>query len=313
MNADHGGTTVDVLKKQFESFQICDKPVHGVVDGRHEKNANKRIIKRTPAFRNDVNVSRKLVDHSQTLAVTDSVKRFGNIINGAGLGKKTNKTEKPNQKSCLDLFSKSEKNNLAADQKALIQSLKKKLETDNAGGCKPKVPKKQFERTLKTPLPVGPPPKKPPRTFAHDKQIDTSDLPVGYTMESHTNSNSDPKIMLNKLEEFAIRNSHVYGITAAKTAAERDYGSKKSSKKSNLFTLAKSLENYHTDEQNYVTSKFYNENGTEHIYDEPIFLKPNSRLNNNSTDNCHELIGDECICDTKKSNHYMVNSEYQLK
>lgn len=328
MNAENVGT-VDVLKKRFESFQTTKKPVHGLDDRRHEKNVNKRNIKRTPAFRRDINISRKLVNHSpQGLAVTNNLKPFSNRNSNNSECNKISLIDSPsykadnsNQKLCLDRFIIDDRNKSVADKKALIQCLKKKLETNNVIGCKPKVPKKNSEHTLKTPLPVGPPPKKPPRTFAHDKQVDPK-FTFQCIMESHKNFKSDPKIMLQKLEQFVTENSHTYGTKDDKSA-EKNSTSKKSSKKLNLFNLAKSLkclenqniyndslEIYPTDEQNYLTTKSYNESGTEHIYDEPIFLKPYSRLNTNAVVNCHEFIGNEWVYDSDKSNlHYMVSYE----
>uniref|UniRef100_A0A2S2NTL5 Suppression of tumorigenicity 5 protein n=1 Tax=Schizaphis graminum TaxID=13262 RepID=A0A2S2NTL5_SCHGA len=330
---------VDVLTKRFESFQSSKKP--GLDDKRrHENNANKRIIKRTPAFRRDVNISRKLVvDHSQAVAVTNNVKQLSNIISNTNECNKItpinshsyNKTESLNQKLYLDTFAKDDKNKLITDKKSLINCLKKKLENNNTTSCKPKVLKKNIELPLKAHLPIGPPPKKPPRTFAHDKQIDL-DFPYNCTMESHTISKSDPKAMLEKLEKFITKNSHTYGPKNENTTGQ-DCNSNISSKKSNLFNLAKSLNRldsdkvygnslkiHHTDEQNYLTRKSYNENDTEHIYDEPIFLKPNSRLNIDSVNNCNTLIGNDRACDSDKSNlHYMstpikdYNSESNLK
>jgi len=272
------------------------------------------------------------VDHSQALVVTNNKKQFSNIIisNTSECNKTTptdshnfNKTDSLNQKLYLDTFEKNDKYKLVTDQKSLINCLKNKLENNSTtAGCKPKVPKKNIELPLKACLPIGPPPKKPPRTFAHDKQIDL-DLPGNCTMESHKNPKSDPKAMLEKLEKFITKNSHTYGPKDEKTTVQ-DYNSNISSKKSNLFNLAKSLnclesdkvygnslKIHHTDEQNYLTRKSYNENDTEHIYDEPIFLKPNSRLNIDSPNNCHTLlIGNDQDCDSNKSNlHYMVSSD----
>ncbi|XP_015372919.1 PREDICTED: DENN domain-containing protein 2A-like [Diuraphis noxia] len=334
---------VDVLTKRFESFQSSKKPLLDE-KRRHENNANKRNIKRTPAFRRDVNITRKLVvDHSQAVMVTNNEKQFSNIIisNTSECNKTTtptdshsyNKTDSLNQKLYLDTFAKDDKNKLATDQKSIINCLKKRLETNGiTAGCKPKVPKKNFELPQKPHLPIGPPPKKPPRTFAHDKQIDL-DLPYNCTMESHKNTKSDPKAMLEKLEKFITKNSHTYGPKDEKTTG-KDCNSNISSKKSNLFNLAKSLKCpesdkpfgnslkiHHTDEQNYLTRKLYNEYDVEHIYDQPIFLKPNSRPNIDTANNCHTLIiGNDQICDSNKSNlHYMstpikdYNSEVNLK
>jgi len=324
---------VDVLTKRFESFQSSKKPLLNDLDEnrRHENNANKRNIKRTPAFRRDVNNTRKLVvDHSQAVVVTNNVKQFSNIIiSNTSVCNKTaptdshsyNKTDSLNKKLYLDTFEKNEKNKLPTDQKSIINCLKKRLENNSiTSGCKPKVPKKNIELPLKAHLPIGPPPKKPPRTFAHDKQID---LPYNCTMESHKNTKSDPKAMLEKLEKFITKNSHTYGPKDEKTTG-KDCNSNISSKKSNLFNLAKSLKCsesdnaygnslkiHHTDEQNYLTRKLYNENDVEHIYDQPIFLKPNSRPNIDTANNCHTLIiGNDQICDSNKSNlHYMVSSD----
>lgn len=316
--------TVDVLKKRFECFQNSKKPVHRTEDKRHEKNVKKKVIKRTPAFRRDVNISKKLMNPSQApLAVTNNVNQF----NGTQCDKilqidsHSYKTDNLNNKFHLDQLKKNNEDKFLADQKAqLIHCLQKKLENNSVVGCKPKAAKKSIESTLKTPLPVGPPPKKPPRTFAHDKKFD-SDFPLKYTMELNKNSKSDPKVMLQKLEKFVSDNSHTYG-PKVKKATEHDYTVKKNSKKSNLFNLAKSLKRlenehdnslkiYHADEQNYLTTKSICKNNTEHIYDEPIFLKPNSRLNINSVDNCHESINNEWVCDSDKSNlHYMVRSKY---
>lgn len=325
--------TVDALKKRFESLQNCKSNIHGLEDRRHETNVNKRIIKRTPAFRRDINISRKIVDHSQApLAVTNNVKQFSNSNSKSSNCNKisqTNshyyKTDNFNQNISPDPISKDKANIFLADQKILIQSLKKKLQNNSVIVCKPKVPKKNIDHTLKATLPVGPPPKKPPRTFAHDKQIDI-DLPFKCVMESNKKSKSDPKVMLDKLEKFLKTNSQTYGTEDEKTA-KQECNSKKSSKKSNLLNLAQSLKSlesknvydnsskiYHTDEHNYLTTKSYCKNDREHIYDEPIFLNPNSRLNINGVDNCHTLNGNERACDSDKSNlHYMVNSEYQLK
>lgn len=333
MNAENV-VTVDTLKKRFESYQNSKRPIHGLEDRRHETNVNKRIIKRTPAFRRDINISRKIVDHSQApVAVTNKVKQFSNsnfIASDCNKISQTNshnyKTDNFNQNISPDLISKDNTNTFLADQKVLIQSLKKKLQNNSAIICKPKVPKKNINHTLKATLPVGPPPKKPPRTFAHDKQIDL-DLPFKRVMDSNNKSKSDPKIMLKKLEKFVKENSHTYGMENEKTAKE-ECNSKKSSKKSNLLNLAQSLKSlesknvydnsskiYHTDEHNYLTTKSYCKNDIkhEHIYDEPIFLNPNSRLKTNGVDNCYTL-GNKRACDSDKSNlHYMVNSEYQLK
>lgn len=321
---------VDVLTKRFESFQSSKKP--GLEDTRrHENNANKRNIKRTPAFRRDVNISRKLVvDHTLAVAVTNNVKQFSNIISDTSECNKTsptdshsyNKTDSLNQKLYLGTFVKDDKNKFVTDQKTLINCLKKKLENNSTTGCKPKVPKKNIEYQLKTHLPVGPPPKKPPRTFAHDKQIDNIDLPYNCIMESHKNSKSDPKSMLEKIEKFISKNAQTYGPKEEITN-EQDVNSNISSTKSNLFNLAKSLKClesdklydnsvkiHHTDEQNYLTRTSCNENDTEHIYDEPIFLKSDSRLSIDSVNNCHTLIGNSRVCDSNKSNlHYMVSSE----
>lgn len=332
MTDDQGGRTVGALKEQFESFWIRENPgygtlVHGIEDGRSEKNAGKRSLKRTPAFR----IPMKLVDSSrQTLPVTEGVKQFSDSASGtknSGSGDKipgTNcrsyKTEKSNTEHHASIFcQKNHKNNQpVAQQKTLqTQSLTKKSGSNNAGGCKPKVPEKPFGLSLKPPLPVGPPPQKPPRTFVYNKQTDT-DLqkihpPVEFKMGFPTNPELDPKTKLKILEGYIKRNSHTHGGTIGGKIAEQYYDSKKSSEKTNLFALAKSLENYHTYERIYETPKFYNENGTEHIYDEPIFLKPNPKQNNNSADNRHELIGDKCCCGAKESIHYMVNIEYRLK
>jgi len=332
MNAPNVGSTVNVLKKRFESLQNCNQSVLKLDEGRREENVNKRIIKRTPAFRRDVNTSRKTVDHSQTVKVTkDNILfcSFNPYIVGRNKSSQTKshgyKTDNVNKKSHSDSFVKNDKNKCVANyQKSLIQCLKKKLENSNSNDCIPKLLKKNFDHTLKTALPVGPPPKKPPRTFAHDKLIDP-DLTLKYTMESHTHPKSDPKIMLQKLEKFVTQNAHTYGTKDEKTA-KQDSNSKKISKKSNLFSLAESLKNstsgnihdnslkiYHTDEQNYLTTKQYCGNKTEHIYDEPIFLKSNSRLNINAVDNCRTLVENEWVCDSDKSNlHYMVSSENQL-
>lgn len=330
MNAENV-VTVDALKKRFESFQNSKCNIHGLEDQRHETNVNKRIIKRTPAFRRDINVPRKIVDHSQApLAVTNKVKQFS-ISNSKSSNcntiSQTNfhyyKTDNFNQNISPDSSSKDNVNTFLADQKILIQSLKKKLQNNSAIVCKPKVPKKNIDHTLKATLPVGPPPKKPPRTFAHDKQIDLSFKCV---MASNKKSKSDPKIMLDKLEKFLKTNSQTCGMEDEKTA-KQECNSKKSSKKSNLLNLAQSLKPlesknvyddsskiYHTDEHNYLTTKSYCKNHREHIYDEPIFLNPNSRLNINGVDNWNTLIGNERACDSNKSNlHYMVSSEYQLK
>lgn len=326
MNAENVGT-VDVLKKQFESFQSTKKPIHGLED-RHEKNVNKRNIKRTPAFRRDINISRKLIDHSpQDLSVTNNLKQFSNSNNSecnkiSQSVSLSYKTDNSNQKLCLDQFTRDDEITCLANKKVLIQCLKKKIEINNAIGCKPKVPKKNFEHTLKTPLPIGPPPKKPPRTFAHDKQIE-SNLTFQCIMESCKNLKSDPKIMLQKLEQFVTENAHTYGTKDHKSL-KKDSNSKESSKKLNLFNLANSLncsENqnvcndslniYPTDEQNYLTTKSYNENDTEHIYDEPVFLKP--RLNIDGIVNCHEFISNKLAYDSDKSNlHYMVSCKYQF-
>lgn len=324
MNAENV-VNVDVLKKRFETFQSTKRPVNGLEDSHIEKNANKRNIKRTPAFRRDVNNSRKLMDQSTSLAVTKNLKQFSNInfntneCSGISPINSHYKTDTLNQKLCLDPFLKGDTNKFIFDNKSITQCLKKKLENNSAIDCKSKVPKINIENTLKTPLPVGPAPKKPPRTFAHDKQVD---LPHKYVMESHNNSKSDPKIMLQKLEKFVTENSHTYGLKDVKTAEQVC----NSNKKSNLFNLAKSLtlmksqdvddspiNIYHTDEHNYLTTKSYNDNNSEHIYDEPILLKSNPRLNMNSSDNCHAPISNEWVCNSDKSNlHYMVSSEYKL-
>lgn len=338
MNAPNACGNVDVLKKRFESLQNCMKTVPGPDDGRHEKNANKRIIKRTPAFRRDVNSSRRKPDHSRAVEINDNVKLFRNVNShtvDSNIGLQTisrsYKTDGVNGKKSLPpgpFVGDNRNNKSTADHKnVLIQCLKKKLENGSANDCRTKVLKKNFDHTPKTALPVGPPPKKPPRTFAHDKLIDP-DPTFKCAMESRTNSKSDPKMMLMKLEKFVTQNVHMYGTKDEKTV-KQDCNSKKSSKKSNLFSLAESLKNsksenvrdnslkiYRTDEQNYLTTKQYCENKTEHIYDEPIFLKPNSRLKVNAADNCHTLVGtnNEWACDSDKFNlHYMVSSEYQLK
>lgn len=324
MNEENIGS-VDILKKQFESFQSSKKPVNGLDNIRHEKNSNKRNIKRTPAFRRDVNISntRKLVDHSQSLAVTNNVKQFINNNSNTiecnkilhNIDSHNYKTDNLNQKLHVDQFSSNVKNALVSNQKTLIQCLKKKLENNSTNIYKPKVQKKNIEHTLKTSLPVGPPPKKPPRTFAHDKQADLN-LPFKYVMESYSNSKSDPNKMLKKLEKFVIDNSHTYGAKNEKPN-EQDFNSKRSSKKSKLNNLANSIKcleshnlydnskkTYHTDEQNYLTSKLY-DNDTEHIYDEPICPQPNPRLNINSVNNnCHN----EWVSNSDNSNlYYMVS------
>lgn len=331
MNEENVGT-VDVLKKQFECFQSSKKPVHWLEERPHDKNVNKRNIKRTPAFRRDVNVSRKFVDLIAPVAVTNSVKISNNNLNNGECNKisQTNlrsyKTELLNEKSHIKLFDKDDKNNCIADQKAqLIQCLKKNLENSRAVSCKLKVPKQSIEPTLKTSLPVGPPPKKPPRTFAHDKKVDPNYF-CKYTMEYHENPKSDPKMMLEKLEKFVAEHSHKYEPKDKKTT-ELDCNLKKNSKKLNLVNLAKSitcltnqniydnnvLKIYDTDEQNYLTTKSYCQNNIEHIYDEPIFLTQNSRLNINRIDSGHAPINNEWVCNSDESNlHYLVSSEYQL-
>lgn len=325
MNAENE-VTVDILKKRFESFQNSKKTgLHELEDRRNEKNANKRNIKRTPAFRRDINISKKFVDHHSNALAVNNVKKFNNSNSSSSKCNKISETNSPsyktdglNQKLPLNLLLKDDNNKLLVDQKVLIQSLKKKIENNSTVGCQPKVLKKNIEHTLNTPLPVGPPPKKPPRTFTHEKQ-GNPDLPFKDSMETHKNSKSDPKILLKKLEKFVAKNSHTYGTKDDKSV-EQDKNSSKSSK--NLFNLAKSLKTlenpkvydsslniYHTDEQNYLTTKSCNENDTEHIYDEPVFVIPNSRLNINGVDNCKTLIGDTWVCDPDKTNlHYAVSS-----
>lgn len=308
MNAGNA-SNVDVLKKQFESIQSFQKPDYDVDDGRNEKNVSKRNIKRTPAFR--LNVSKKLADHSQALGVTNNAKQFGNrnlnakkCIENSQTDKRSCKTESLNQKLHLNPFSKNNTNKYIAGQKTLTQCLKKKLDDNGSILIKSIVPKKNIEHTLKIPLPIGPPPKKPPRTFAHDQQIDSN---FKHIMAS---KKSDAKAMLQKLEKFVTENSHACKTLNDKTN-EVDGNSKRSSRKSDLFNLAKSLEllesenKYdnsltvlHTDEQNYLTTKSCDKKDSEHIYEEPIFLKPNPRLNNNVFDNCQ----------SDKSNlYYMVS------
>lgn len=328
MNAENE-VTVDILKKRFESFQSSKKPgLHELEDKLHEKNANKRIIKRTPAFRRDINISKKLVDHHSKAVAVNSVKTFNNSNSISSKYNKITesdsysvKTVNINHKLPLHKFAKVDNNKLLVDQKVLLQSLKKKLENNSSIGFQPKVLKKNIEHTLNAPLPVGPPPKKPPRTFTHDKQSDP-DLPFN-AMESHKNSKSDPKMLLKKLEKFVAKNAHTYG-TKDEKSVDQDYNSNKSSQKSNLFNLANSLKKmenpkvydgslniYCTDEHNYLKTKSCNENDTEHIYDEPLFVMPNSRLNINGVDNCKALIDDARVCDPDKNNlHYAVSSEY---
>uniref|UniRef100_A0A2S2PY96 Suppression of tumorigenicity 5 protein n=1 Tax=Sipha flava TaxID=143950 RepID=A0A2S2PY96_9HEMI len=317
--------TVDVLKRRFESFQNSIKPaVHELEDQRHEKNLNKRNIKRTPAFRRDINISKKFVDHNSKAVAVNNVKIFNNSNSSSSkynqiseIDSHSYKTENLNYKLHLPRFVKDDNNQLLIDQKVLLQSLKKKLKNNNTIDSKPKILKKNIEHTLNTPLPVGPPPKKPPRTFTHDKQTDP-DLPG--MMESYKNSKSDPKLLLKKLEKFVEKNAHTYG-TKDEKSVEHNYNSNKNSKISNLFNLAKSLKSlenpkvydsslniYHTDEQNYLTIKSCNENDTEHIYDEPVFVTPNSRLNNYGVDNCKSLIGDARVCDPDKSNLHYASS-----
>lgn len=326
MNAQNE-VTVDTLKRQFESFQNSKKPgVHELDDHQHEKNVNKRNIKRTPAFRRDINISKKLVDYNSKAVAVNNLKIFNNSNSSSSKCNQISetdshsyKTDTLNNKLHLHQFVK-DNNQLLINQKVLIQSLKKKLKSNNTNYSKPKILKKNIEHTLNTPLPVGPPPKKPPRTFTHDKQ---TDLDFPGVMESCKNSKSDPKLLLKKLEKFVEKNAHTYG-TKGEKSVEHNYNSNKSSKNSNLFNLAKSLKNlenpkmydsslniYHTDEQNYLTIKSCNENDTEHIYDEPVFVTPNSRLNINGVDNCKTLIGDTWVCDPDKTNlHYAVSSEY---
>lgn len=311
---------VDILKKQFESFQLSHKPE---IELRHERNSNKRNIKRTPAFRRDVNISntRKLLDYSQELTVTNNLKQISNNNSNTIKCNKISKidslnykTDNLNHKLNVHSLSTNGKNSLVSNQNTLIQCLKKKLEY-NTNVSKPKIPKKKIEHTIKTSLPVGPPPKKPPRTFAHDKKIDLN-LPFKYVMESYKNSKSDPNKMLKKLEKFVTDNSHTYG-TKNEKLTEQDFNSKRNSKKNKLNNLANSikcLENnnvydnskktYHTDEQNYLTSKSY-DNDIEHIYDEPICPQPNPRLNINSVNNnCHN----EWVSNSDNSNlYYMVS------
>lgn len=325
MNAENV-VNVDVLKKRFESFQSSKRPVNGLDDGQLEKNVNKRNIKRTPAFRREFNNSKKLMDHPTSLVVTKNLKQFSSINLNAnecnGISSiNSHKTDRLNQKLRLDPYFKDDKKKIITEHKAINQCLKKKLENSYSIDCKSKVPKINFENTLKTPLPVGPPPKKPPRTFAHDKQTD-SDLSDKYIMESQTNSKSDPKMMLQKLEKFVNDNSHTYGLKDDKKSEQVC----SSDKNSNLFNLAKclkfiktedvddnSLNIYRTDEHNYLTTKSYNDNNTEHIYDEPILLKSNSRPNINSNDNCHDSVCNKWVCDSDKSNlHYMVSSEHKI-
>lgn len=325
-------STVCVLKKQFECFQSSKKPVHWLEERRHDKNVNKRNIKRTPAFRRDVNITRKFVDLNTSMAVTNNVKISNNNLNNGECNKISQtdlhsyKTEPINEKSRMKLFDKDNKNNCIADQKAqLVQCLKKKVENSRAVSCKPNVPKQSIEHTLKTPVPVGPPPKKPPRTFAHDKKVDPNYI-YKCTMEYHENSKSDPKMMLEKLEKFVTEHSHKYEPKNKKTT-ELDSNLKKNSKNLNLVNLAKSitylpnqnifdnniLKIHDTDEQNYLTTKSFCQNDVEHIYDEPIFLKHNSRLNINHIDSGHAPIN-EWVCNSDESNlHYLVSFEYQLK
>lgn len=326
MNEEDVGT-VNILKKQFESFQCSKNSKPGSEERRHEKNVNKRNVKRTPAFRRDVNISnsRKLVDLSRALAVTNNVKQFSNNnLNTNECNKILQidyhcyKTDNLNKKLHMDPFSTNVKNKFVPDQKIRVQCLKNKLENNSATVCQPKIPKINIENTLKISLPVGPPPKKPPRTFAHDKQID-QDQPFKYVMESYKNSKSNPNRMLKKLEKFITDNSHTYGVKDEKTV-EQDSNSKRQSKLFNLANSIKKLENvdlydnpiniYHTDEENYLTTKLYH-NDTEHIYDEPFFPQPNPRLNINGVNNdCHN----EWVCNSNKSNlYYMVSSKYQLK
>lgn len=327
MNAENE-RTVDLLKKRFESFQNSKKPGHGLDDRRHDKNVNKRNIKRTPAFRRDGNFSRKHVDpsHSQMVTNNNNTKQSNNSNSNSSECIKTTqidshcyKTDKLNQKLPLDQFPKKFKSKFSADHKNLIECSKKKLENVEDISFKPKKDEKS-ENPLKTPLPCGPPPKKPPRTFAHDKQTD-SDHSFKTTMESHNKFKADTNIMLQKLEQFMAENSFTYNMKDEKTI-EQD-NTKKKSNKSNLCNLTKalncienqnvydnSLKTYNTDEQNYLTTKSIYQNDSEHIYDEPIFLNDNSRLNNNS-DNCRTLIGHEWVCGSDKSNlHYMVSSEH---
>lgn len=328
MNEKNVGT-VDVLKKRFECFQSSKKPVLWLDERQHEKNVNKRNIKRTPAFRRDVNVSRKFVDHfNAPVAVTNNVKSTYTSLNTGKLSKisQTNppsyKTELLNQKSQTELF---DKNDHISDQKAqLIHSLKSKLESNCSANCKPKVPKKIIERTLKTPLPVGPPPKKPPRTFAHDKKIDPNYTFV-HTMEYHENPKSDPKVMLEKLKIYVSEQSPKCELKDKKTT-ELDCNQKKNSKMLNLVNLAKSItclssQNIYsnnvlkirdTDEQNYLKTKSFCENNIEHIYAEPIFHPQNSRLNR--IDSGHAPINNEWVYESNESNlHYLVRTEYQLQ
>lgn len=339
MNAENE-RTVEVLKKRFETLQNSKKPVHELEDKRNEKHVIKKNIKRTPAFRRDANISRKFVDHSHSLTVTNNLKQYSISKSSTSVCNEISptdshsyKTDKLNQ----NLISKNDKNTFIAN--ALNQCLKKKLENNKTNGCKSKVPKKDIENSLESPLPVGPPPKKPPRTFAHDKQNDT-ETNFKCSKESQKKSKSDPKIMLQKLEKFVSENSYTQGKRDKETVSP-DSNSKKNSIKSNLFNLGNSLncmesqneydnslKTYNTDEQNYLTKKSHDNNSEhfydkhiydenlydEHLYDEPIFLKQHSRLNINSIDNCHALIGNEWVCDSDKSNlHYMVSSQHQLK
>lgn len=306
MNADNA-SSVDDLKKQFESFQSFKKVDCDDNDKWNEKNVIKRNIKRTPAFRR--NISTKLAEHSQALAVANNAKQFGNsnlnakeYVENSQTDYFRSKIDHLNQKLHPNPFSKDNKKKFIAGQKTLSQCLKKKLNDNGGNFAKPIVSKKNIEHTLEIPLPIGQPPKKPPRTFAHDQQIDSN---FKHIMASKKITKSDTKVMLQKLEKFVTKNSHTCGTNVI------DHNSKRSSRKSDLFNLAKSLESkikcdnsltmLHTDEQNYLTNKSYEKSDSEHIYDEPIFIP---RLNNNVFDNCQ----------SDKSNlYYLVSSEYQLK
>ncbi|XP_050422458.1 DENN domain-containing protein 2B-like [Adelges cooleyi] len=328
MNAENAAT-VDVLKQRFESFQCTNKPMRGLEDKQSDIFVNKINIKRTPAFRRDAKVPKHLGENPQSKKVANKQFYYCDNNNskktvecGTDVASKSFCFKSYNSNKISDLNHCINNDKLVSSHQVLVECLKKELKKSSYNNNKDITSlKNNIEHiSTQTPLPSGPPPKKPPRTFAHDKQT-SLELNVKPTMDVHKKPKSDPKIMLQKLEQFVVNNSHTYQKenVVVDEIPDRRCDSKKSQKKSKMFSLAKSLKCignsnvydnttkiHDTDDQNYLTSKFYYEHDTEHIYDEPVFLNQNSRINTNSVDSRHALDCNELACDSDKSNlHYM--------
>ncbi|XP_050542767.1 DENN domain-containing protein 2B-like isoform X2 [Daktulosphaira vitifoliae] len=322
---NENNTTVDLLKKRFESFQCGKKSSPELLDS---QNVIKRNIKRTPAFRRDFKLSKQTGETPYFNKVTNIKKNnHSTCIYSKSIETFITPTSNFNQfksqtKKVSDLNNCTVDKTVTSNHEVLIQCLKKELNKNNTSNTITVKPRKN---SLETFLPIGPPPKKPPRTFAHDKQLQIN-LNSKIEMDFHEKQKSDPKVMLEKLEKFVVDNSQSkQKINIDEQYTVNSLNSKKIEKKTNLLTLAKSLgcisnqnmydnnttKDCDTDDQNYLTTKFYCENSIEHIYDEPIFLMQNS--NKNSANSCHVHTNNKLIDDSDKSDlHYMSTSIQDL-